>query len=466
MAKTYMSHTKYIIYQKFKVKGVVEKHDIIGAIFGQSEGLTGEDLSLKELQSNGKIGRIELVVESKNGATEGTIEIPSSADMVETAILAATIEAVDKVGPCDAEFLTEKIEDTRTQKRKNIVTRAKSLLAILIRDQIPDSQEITRAVEEEVRSSEITSYGPDKIPCGPSINDADEIILVEGRADVINLLKYNIKNVAAFGGSNITKTVVDLCNKKTTLVFIDGDRGGELNLKKLMQMTNVDFVARAPPGREVEELAKKEILMCLKKKMPIVQTKKEGSNDIELSYLDNQLPEETYKEKEPQVKVIEINKPFDRSKEIEKPKVEEKPKSFERPKEAERPKFEPRPRTNFPERGAPKPFERSYPPREREPKHDSNRKLIEDVDVFDELNKLKGKFKANLYATGKLVESVPVRDLIKAMKENKNVSMIIFDGIITKRLAEMAKGKGVKEIVGVKVGKMSAIKGINITSLE
>jgi len=274
MAKTYMSHTKYIIYQKFKVKGVVEKHDIIGAIFGQSEGLTGEDLSLKELQSNGKIGRIELVVESKNGATEGTIEIPSSADMVETAILAATIEAVDKVGPCDAEFLTEKIEDTRTQKRKNIVTRAKSLLAILIRDQIPDSQEITRAVEEEVRSSEITSYGPDKIPCGPSINDADEIILVEGRADVINLLKYNIKNVAAFGGSNITKTVVDLCNKKTTLVFIDGDRGGELNLKKLMQMTNVDFVARAPPGREVEELAKKEILMCLKKKMPIVQTKK------------------------------------------------------------------------------------------------------------------------------------------------------------------------------------------------
>ena len=468
MAKTYMSHTKYIIYQKFKVKGVVEKHDIIGAIFGQSEGLTGEDLSLKELQSNGKIGRIELSVESNNGSSVGTIEIPSSADMVETAILAATIEAVDKVGPCDAEFITEKIEDTRTVKRKNIILRAKSLLSTLIKDQIPDSQEITREVEEEVRSAEITSYGFDKVPCGPTINESEEIILVEGRADVINLLKYNIKNVVAFGGSNITRTIVDLCNKKTCLAFIDGDRGGELNLKKLMQMTSVDFIARAPHGKEVEELTKKEILMCLKKKMPIIQTKKEtsaGSMDIELSDLDNSPIIEEKSNGKPDIAWVD-KKPTEFTPGAPEPKRGEAKKEDAKPpvelkQEYKRPEFrnERREERTF----FSKPL---FKPREQSQRPAQDRKLIEGVDILDELNKLKGKLKANFYTQGKFVECVAVKDLMKGLKEKKNISMIIFDGIITKRLAEMAKSKGVAEIVGLKVGKMSKIKGINITSLE
>ena len=466
-----MSHTKYIIYQRFKVKGVVEKHDIIGAIFGQSEGLTGEDLSLKELQSNGKIGRIELSVESNNGSSVGTIEIPSSADMVETAILAATIEAVDKVGPCDAEFVTEKIEDTRTVKRKNIILRAKSLLANLIKDQIPDSQEITREVEEEVRSSEITSYGYDKVPSGPTINESEEIILVEGRADVVNLLKYNIKNVIAFGGSNITRTVVDLCNKKTCLAFIDGDRGGELNLKKLMQMTNVDFVARAPHGKEVEELTKKEILMCLKKKMPIIQTKKEvaGTLDVELSDLDNSPIEE-----KPVVKpdVAWVDKKVEPAK-IEhkmdvKPEVKfdaPKPADFKHPEQKQEFK---RPEFRDERREEKKFFSRPlFKPREPQPSRPGQeKKMIDGIDVLDEMSKIKGKLKANFYSQGKFVEGIAVKDLMKGLKEKKNISMIIFDGIVTKRLAEMAKSKGVTEIVGLKVGKMSKIKGINITSLE
>lgn len=444
MAKTYMSHTKYIIYQKFKVKGVVEKHDIIGAIFGQSEGLTGEDLSLKELQSSGKIGRIELVVESNNGVTTGTIEIPSSADMVETAILAATIEAVDKVGPCDAEFVTERIEDTRAMKRKNIIARAKSLLATLIKEQIPDSQEIIRAVEEEVRSSEITTYGPDKIPCGPTIDESEEIILVEGRADVINLLKYNIKNVIAFGGSNISPTIVDLCNKKTSIAFIDGDRGGELNLKKLMQMTSIDFVARAPHGREVEELTKKEILFCLKKKVPVVQTKKEvqGSLDVELSWLD--IPPEDMEDKAIVPQIEEEKLAMVGAPEPQPPAVDN-PKPLIR--KVAKPSFEK------------KPFIRKAT-------KSPSKVLVEGIDIFEELGKIKGKLKANLYSQGRLLETIPVKDLIKAIKEKKNISMIIFDGIVTKRLAELAKSKGIKELVGLKVGKMSKIKGINITSLE
>ena len=452
MAKTYMSHTKYIIHQRFKVKGVVEKHDIIGAIFGQSEGLTGEDLSLKELQSTGKIGRIELIVESKNGASEGTIEIPSSADMVETAILAATVEAVDKVGPCDATFVTEKIEDTRSIKRKVIVLRAKALLSQLIKDEIPDSQEITKAVEEEVRAAEVISYGKDKLPAGPNIRDADDLILVEGRADVINLLKYNIRNVAAFGGSNITPTVVELCNKKTCTVFIDGDRGGELNLKKLMQMATVDFVAKAPSGTEVEELTKKEILLCLKKRIPITQTK-----------LDDKLEQNVVSD----LNVPSLNDVYKKDRMDPKKTegvlwVDKKPEySNNTTRSSIRTPTPRNVRPSMPVSGS----RDSRPPRPA-PRPIAKKSNFDGVDGVADLEKIKGKLKANLYSSGKLIESIQVKDVIKAIKDNKDITLLVYDGIVTKRLAELAKAKGIKDLVCLKVGKMSKIKGINITTLE
>ncbi len=284
MAKTYLSHSKYIIHQKFEIKGVVDKHDIIGAIFGQSEGIIGEDLDLRELQSSGKIGRIECELTSKNGVTNGMLTIPSGSDMVETSILAATIEIVDKVGPCDAKFETVKIEDTRVKKRQHIVSRAKELLSRLITDEIPDSQEIANEVRSEVRTSELKEYGFDKLASGPAIEDSEEVILVEGRADVINLLKYNIRNVIAIGGSKIGQTIIDLSKRKTIIAFMDGDRGGELDLKKLLQIAQIDYVTRAPLGKEVEELTKKEILAALSKKIPVVQTKSgpKLADDIEI----------------------------------------------------------------------------------------------------------------------------------------------------------------------------------------
>ena len=62
-----VSTTKYIINAQFEVDGVVEKPDVVGAIFGQTEGLLGEDLDLRELQKTGRIGRIDISVKSRNG---------------------------------------------------------------------------------------------------------------------------------------------------------------------------------------------------------------------------------------------------------------------------------------------------------------------------------------------------------------------------------------------------------------
>lgn len=126
MAKTYLSAVKYEVLANYEVKGVVEKPDIVGAIFGQCEGLLGEDMDLKELQQAGKIGRIEITVNKGKGTTSGEVIIPSSLDQVKTSILAATIETVEKVGPFEAKVKVLKIGDTRKEKETLLQTEQKN----------------------------------------------------------------------------------------------------------------------------------------------------------------------------------------------------------------------------------------------------------------------------------------------------------------------------------------------------
>jgi len=271
MAKVDIGTAKYVIHSKVTASGIVEKPDVVGAIFGQTEGLLGPDLDLRELQRTGRIGRIEVSISSKGGKTEGTITIPSSLDKVETAILAASLETIEQVGPCEAKVSVEKIEDIRVSKRKKIVERAKDILSTMVDEITPDTIEITEEVDRSLRQSEITSYGPEKLPAGPNIDNSDAIIVVEGRADVLALLKHGIKNVIAVEGTNIPKTVVELIGKKTTTVFVDGDRGGDLIIKELSQLGDVDFIARAPNGKEVEDLTKKELFKALRNKVPAEQ---------------------------------------------------------------------------------------------------------------------------------------------------------------------------------------------------
>ncbi len=69
MSKAPVDIIKYVIHAEAEANGLVEKPDLIGAIFGQTEGLLGEDLDLRELQKSGKIGRIEVNTNYKEGKT-------------------------------------------------------------------------------------------------------------------------------------------------------------------------------------------------------------------------------------------------------------------------------------------------------------------------------------------------------------------------------------------------------------
>ncbi|MBS3173781.1 DNA primase [Candidatus Woesearchaeota archaeon] len=275
MGKINPVSSKYIVHTSIQIDGVVDKPDVIGAIFGQTEGLLGSDLELRELQRSGKIGRIEVNLDTRSGKTKGEIILPSSLDKAETAIIGAALEIIQRIGPCNAKVRVENIEDVRISKRQFVIERAKELLRTLTDAVLPNSQEIAEEVAASVRVMEITEYGRERLPAGPDIEESQEIIVVEGRADVINLLKNGFKNCIAINGTSIPQTIIELCKKKTVTVFVDGDRGGSLIVQELLSVTDVDFVTRAPDGKELEELTKKEIHKCLRARIAAEQVKLE-----------------------------------------------------------------------------------------------------------------------------------------------------------------------------------------------
>ncbi len=262
---------KYIIHALIEVDGVVDRPDVIGAIFGQTEGLLGAELELRELQRSGRIGRIEVNTETRGGKSKGAIIIPSSLDKAETAIIGAALEIIQRIGPCNATVHVSKIEDVRITKRIFVVDRAKILLKNLMEQVMPDSQEITEEVTHAVRVMEIQEYGPERLPAGPGIEENEELIIVEGRADVLNLLKNGFKNVIALNGTSVPQSIAELSKRKEAIAFVDGDRGGNLIIKELSAVGEIDFVARAPDGKEVEELTKKEIHKSIRDKVTLEQ---------------------------------------------------------------------------------------------------------------------------------------------------------------------------------------------------
>jgi len=262
-----------LIEANFSTDGVVEKPDVIGAIFGQTEGLLGTDLDLRELQRTGRIGRIDVELLSNEGRTEGKILIPSSLDSSETALIAASLETIERIGPCNSEVKIDSVKDMRVIKRQFVVDRAKNILQLLIDEAIPPTTVLTESIRENVRVSQMQEYLG--LPSGPDVENSDEIVIVEGRADVINLLKNGIKNAIAIDGTKIPEAISNLSKEKLTTLFVDGDRGGELIIKEFLQVGDIDYIVRAPYGKEVEELSKKEIFKALREKMSIEQYKSE-----------------------------------------------------------------------------------------------------------------------------------------------------------------------------------------------
>ncbi|MDQ1312804.1 DNA primase DnaG [Methanothrix sp.] len=420
--------TKYVIYADITAEGIVERPDVVGAIFGQTEGLLGSDLDLRDLQKTGRLGRIDVQITSSGGKSSGTISIPSSFDKVETAILAAALETIDRVGPCIARIAINRIEDVRASKRKYVIERAKRILVEMFDENILETEEITEEIKQSVRVEEIIHLGKDNLPAGPNVLDSDAILVVEGRADVLNLLKYGIKNAVAVGGTNVPPTIADLCAKKVVTAFTDGDRGGELIVKELLQVADIDYVARAPDGKSVEDMTQKEIVRALRQKIPVEQV------------LDQ------YKIKNQPRKRREITTK-------RKSLIRERPICVRNA--AERAEAIP-PRRIVPREVVPK----SAPvveeivavaPQEPAPKPEPEREWFR-----QHMDELDGTLCARLMDKNhNILREVAVRDLARELKDsNGDVNGVIFDGVVTQRVLDIAADKGLEYLIGAKMGNI------------
>ena len=259
---------KYLVKLKFEVDGVVERADVIGAIFGQTEGLFGPEMNLNELQKSWKVGRIEINLESKNDKTRGEVIIPMSTDIGTAALIAAAVESVDKVGPCSARFNVGAIEDVRAVKRKQIVDRAKLIVRDWSSKTTSEGENLLKDVTESTKRARVINYGMENLPAGPGVYSSDLVYLVEGRADVVLFLRAGIENVVALEGTSVPDSIIELGKKKRLIAVLDGDRGGDLIEKELAQVVRVEKVLRAPAGKEVEDLTPIDVLNMLKGEAP------------------------------------------------------------------------------------------------------------------------------------------------------------------------------------------------------
>jgi len=439
------STTKYLITARLEAEGIVEKPDIVGAVFGQTEGLLGEELDLRDLQKSGRIGRIEVDVQSKKGRTEGLILIPSSLDQVETSIMAAALETIDRVGPCKAAIRVDKVEDVRVTKRNRIVERARQLLTSMLEGSKTSGSDLLDEVRASVQVSEIVSYGPERLPAGPNVADSDAIIVVEGRQDVLNLLRSGIKNAIAVEGTNVPKTVQELSKEKVVTAFVDGDRGGDLILRELLQVAEVDFIARAPRGREVEELTQKQIMKSLRNKIPAEQF-------VEMYGLTGQV----YKPEDDTVGPAERDDAPPRPQPQPRPPAPAPMRQEHRNEPRPEPRMDPRnePRNEpRPEPVADPDFEPPMreaapaPPRAANPKLEKYR---------DMLTQISGSSKARiLNDNDSIAAEVPVRALVETLRTNRQARAVVFDGIITQRILDIASEIGMRSVIGMKMGTIT-----------
>jgi len=303
MAKISPVSIKYMISARFVAEGPLEKPDVIGALFGQTEGLLGADLEMRDLQREGKIGRIEVELEREGGKTVGTIQVPTALDQSETTLIAAAIETIERIGPTDARITVEKIDDVRGVKRDYIIDRAKRLLESMQGG--TNSREISESVKTSTRAAKIQEYGDEKLPAGDL--SGNEVIVVEGRADVINLLRNGVNNVIGMSGTKLPRAIAELGKEKELTLFVDGDRGGQLIARNVMENATIRYLAVAPDGKEVEELSGKDILIALRRKVPVEGTRV-GTRFSRPESEERSAPSEESSSEEEQIEVQEIRK--------------------------------------------------------------------------------------------------------------------------------------------------------------
>ena len=391
---------KYHVKLKFEVDGLVEKADIIGAIFGQTEGLLGPEMNLNELQKVSKVGRIEVNVDTKSNMARGDAVIPMSTDISTAALIAAAIESIDKVGPFQAKFALSGIDDIRAIKKKVIVDRAKRIVQEWATKTISEGEEMLKDVYDASKPGKLTAFGKAQLACGTGVFESDWIILVEGRADVINLLRAGFDNAIAIEGAKIDETIVKLTQGRKVIAFLDGDRAGDLILKELHGVVTIDRVLRAPVGREVEDCTPLEIAEILKDVSAL-----SGQNIQEIhSFQQSDKKQETKRDRQEHVR--EVERESQANSEIERlPSVEK----------------------------------------------DTN--ILSAVrGVYPQINETLEA--VILDGSMRVLLKVPVSDVVKKLDHAEGGKMLVLDGIVTQRLVDAADKVGIEFIVGHRTGEL------------
>jgi DNA primase len=418
---------KYHVKLKFDVDGLVEKADIIGAIFGQTEGLLGPEMNLNELQKVSKVGRIEVNVDTKSNSARGDALIPMSTDISTAALIAAAIESIDKVGPFQAKFSLVGIDDIRAIKKKVIVDRAKKIVQEWATKTISEGEEMLKDVYDASKPGRLTTFGKAQLACGVGVFDSDWIILVEGRADVINLLRAGYDNSIAIEGAKIDETILKLTQGKRTVAFIDGDRAGDLILKELQGLVDIDKVYRAPSGREVEECTPLEISEILKDVEQLMKDRINYTNTVpsnvqqirnahRVDHSQNQLNNQD------QNNAIPYNRDFTNQ-------------SFNKYNNYDSSK-----QMQIPDSTVSK----------------------EDEEVISTVKKVFQEINETLEAMGfdksmKKIVKIPISEIMKKISSLKDVNLLILDGIVTPRLVEAAARSGIKYVIGHRTSNLKKI---------
>ena len=396
---------KYHVKLKFEVDGIVEKADIIGAIFGQTEGLLGPEMNLNELQKVSKVGRIEVNVDTKSNTTKGDALLPMSTDISTAALISAAIESIDKVGPFQGKFLLVGIDDIRAIKKKVIVDRAKKIIQEWATKTISEGEEMLRDVHDASKPGKLTSFGKAQLACGTGVFESPIIILVEGRADVINLLRAGFDNSIAIEGAKIDETITNLTSGKKVIAFLDGDRAADLILKELQGLVKIDKVLRAPTGKEVEECTPLEITEILKDVI------------------------------EPTVEQYEV--PIQHQKGVKKSKIYENNNlAYQEP-------------SNF----------NNGEKLEDDPQITSAVK-----EVYPQINEtLEAMILDN---SMQVLLKVPVSEIIKRLDSLEGARFLVMDGIITQRLIDAAYRAGIEYVVGHRMAELKKSPEITVRTFD
>jgi DNA primase len=403
---------KYHVKLKFEVDGLVEKADIIGAIFGQTEGLLGPEMNLNELQKVSKVGRIEVNVDTKSNMAKGDAVIPMSTDISTAALIAAAIESIDKVGPFQAKFALSGIDDIRAIKKKVIVDRAKKIVQEWATKTISEGEEMLKDVYDASKPGKLTAFGKAQLACGTGVFDSGWIILVEGRADVINLLRAGFDNAIAIEGAKIDESIIKLTQGKKVIAFLDGDRAGDLILKELHGVVNIDKVLRAPAGREVEECTPLEIAEILKEGMLFGGT---SEQEVRTTVRQLQHPERRHNTK----------------RDRQEHSMEEEREMHGSPAG---------PSTTAPE---------------------DNAEILSAVkEVYPEINETLEAIV--LDGSMKILLKVPVSDVVRKLDRTEGAKMLVLDGIVTQRLVDAADKVGIEYIVGHRTAELKKSTDVRV----